>query len=540
MAVLAALAGLLAALGFSETGRAAPTPPEPGNPAPDTLAAAPIHAPDSTRAAMPAAGIVPSTAPTELPLGTSSEEEQFARYRQSVAVLDDGTFATVWTEGTGSQVGVRMQWIDSEGQPLLEAGGSVLGVEGTRQEAPAVVARAGGGAFVGFTRDPIHDGTFTTFVQAFDGQGRASWPTGGVQAMEDDDFHFQPHLVADSAGGVYVCAIKVFVDQIWCQHLDAAGHRTWADPGISAGGMAGRRMLPRGVLGAEEDLLLFWGNAGDPSDGVQDFLAMEGQRFSLGGTRLWGSTGLVLRRTRVPETTSFGEDFFAVVTDGSGGAVVIFEDTLGPFLTGPDVVAQRVAPDGSRLWEGKEDGFAVLSADAPLSRHDASIAGPDGSVFVSVLELGDGTPGNLVLYHLDGAGDTIWPAAGIPLSDPAAEGIHYSSSASFDGGILRWAFTRRPTPDPETSDIYLARFREDGGRLDGPGGFAVSTAIGRQELRGLAFSPAAAGLLVVWLDRRGGEGADYDTYGALVPAEVVFADGFELGDFAAWAATAPT
>jgi hypothetical protein len=255
-------------------------------------------------------------------------------------------------------------------------------------------------------------------------------------------------------------------------------------------------------------LVLFWQNQRrSASTGP---MLMEGQHFDDQGTPLWGPGGKVVRTTRLAPAGRYSYFFYQVASDGSGGAVLAFNDWAGgdPAL---DVMAQRVSFDGELLWgEG-----AVVTAASGHQQHETTIGAPDGGAFVAVYEETGENRNRLLLFRLNPDGSHAWGSAGRLLSDAQATASDYSVHGSFDQGRLRLAWTHQHALYSHEMDVQLAAYTLEGARSGGSAGLTLTTAPGTQFVNGLAYSPAIPGVLVVWDDARKGW-ADVDVAGAAV------------------------
>ncbi|GAI54172.1 unnamed protein product, partial [marine sediment metagenome] len=75
------------------------------------------------------------------------------------------------------------------------------------------------------------------------------------------------------------------------------------------------------------------------------------QRVSADGDCLWGEQGILVYDT-APDPR-----WAKLISDGSGGAVIVWEDNRGPDT---DIYAQRISSDGQLLWP--DMGVPVASA----------------------------------------------------------------------------------------------------------------------------------------------------------------------------------
>ena len=476
---------------------------------------------------------LPAHAIEEIPLATNTLSQSTDGAGVSAVALEGGGFAALWLVLGFPDSELQMQWLDKNGEILFEEGGRTIAGNGVGNT--TMVANPDGGVFVAF------GGSFGNpvgmRVQSFDATGDPRWPGVGVVVSTLADFQVTPTLVPDSSGGVYVCFALQTDLEIWCQHLDAAGNLLWSPEGIEAGGIPGTRIRPLGVADGSGGLLVFWRNLRDSTDQQIDFIRMEGQHFDSAGSRLWGE-GLLVRDTLLEEGEFFELDSYAVIGDGAGGAVVTFEARRDLKTENRGIVAQRVAGDGTLLWR---NGITVVD-DVPSTQHRAAVQPHDGGVIVVSSETINEVTTRLRIFRLDANGQHRWPEEGLLLSDPSSTGANINPRGSFDRGVLRVAWTTQLPDEIFEMDILLARYDQDGARLE-PASETVTSAPIAQFCSALVFSEATDKFFILWDDSRSNNFENGDIYAAEVPAaflgDMIFADGFELGDTSGWSAVNP-
>jgi hypothetical protein len=446
----------------------------------------------------------------EVGFGVTPADDEYNELRQSVALLADGSFATVWnTAGDG-----RLQILRPDGSKVFPDDGRRVTDSPLPFSNIVVTANPDGGAFVAFSGGA--PGGTQAFVQSFDADGNPRWQTSGVFAATPDfgDEQIQTQLAAAPQGGVYVCfqsfhKIGGRGDEIVCQRLSAGGQRLWTDQGVSAnGGPDGNfRELPKMVRDGRNGLMVFWRNAHMGLLTPNEHVTIEGQHLAPDGTRSWGAKGRTVRTARLTGGAGGGYASLAAVPDGQGGAVISFND--GTSVNDLDVFAQRITGDGRLLWR---NGVA-LATGRPYQAHDSLTATPDGGAFVTVWLPLTGQGDQLWLYRLGPNGKVLWKQR-ITSGDPLAYASDFGAYASFDGGRLRLAWEHYRSLG-EAFDVYLAVYDLAGHRLNGADGTPLTSAPDSQFLRGFIFDPVRKQGLAVWDDQRRANAVDFDTRGAL-------------------------
>jgi hypothetical protein len=194
----------------------------------------------------------------------------------------------------------------------------------------------------------------------------------------------------------------------------------------------------------------------------------------------------------------------AIVSDGSGGAIVIWEDSRSS-LTAPDIFAQHVLASGAVDAAWPANGLAV-SAIQGIQDFPSLISDGAGGAIVTWM---DGRLGTSVVdiyaQHVLPSGNTdpSWPTNGAAIT--TADGPQTSPTIVGDGSggaIITWSDGRNAT---SSFDIYAQHLLHSG--VVDPSwpvnGLAVSTAP-QGQFEPKIVSDGAHGAVVTWYDNQNG------------------------------------
>jgi len=361
---------------------------------------------------------------------------------------------------------------------------------------PAVVADGNGGAFVFWNETPYNYGT-GLYANHVDVGGNYLWGVEGKQiAMGDVS---PPEAINDGAGGTIV----TWGDKngLYVQRLNSSGTPVWtweeAYPELGLLGMTGDGS--GGVILLRQDR------------NEQVYV----QRISAEGVNLWGEGGTNIGRIQ------YAYMGMPIVSDGSGGAVVIWED---PRREG--VYAQRVSQDGELLWaidgvpvtsrtgeterpqlindgtsnfiiawteHSFDEGFRETVYIQKLSADGNRLWGEQGIMIHDITEMqsdphltADGSGGCIVVWretqHLDfkasevlaqrmsSVGEMLWQEDGVPVSDitqnsPSPDlGLVYVTGDGAGGGTVIWVADKY-TDRQHERQVYAQKLNSDGQRV---------------------------------------------------------------------------
>jgi hypothetical protein len=467
-------------------------------------------------------------------LGTSHDPEYFnySRFnRQSVTVMKDGRFAVVWTQFPQSPLYgaiAHVQYIGSDGSKALGPFGRAVTSSNIEQRATSVVAHAEEGVLVALERfvpgSEPYSGGRRLVVQRLDGRGHPRWHQGVFAAPASRaEYQSEGALLASSDGGAFACFIREGFLQwdanIFCQRFSADGQRLWGLRAVQAVTSPSTGRLETPPLAVADDdggLLVFWQDVRTRLG--SGTVTLRGQRFGPDGSRLWGDEGRIVYTWHL---LSHHQVSFTLVSDGSGGAILAFDDWPGPpspIRTERVVIVQRVSGDGDSLWGS--GGLVVASGDRWL---DSLIAGPDGGAFVGVMTYDSNSNLHLAFHRITADGRSIWPADGVPIADPAVyDQDDVQASGSFDDGVLRLAWMHYVPVF--RYEIRFGALDADGNRLAGAAGILLAPADSQKTLEGFAVNPETGTVFAAWVRYKRDDidtdvhGAVYDSSRALTPA----------------------
>jgi hypothetical protein len=368
---------------------------------------------------------------------------------------------------------------------------------------------------------------------------------GGVPICTADGDQTAPQFISDGTGGGIVTwqDFRFGEWDIYAQRVDGTGIAHWADNGIPICAEDGDQTMPSIVPDGAGGAIIIWE---DYREGNYDIYA---QRVTADGDTLWAADGM-------PVDTSMGDQAnLSVVPDGSGGAIMVWEDTRngdweiygqridnnGNLLWGPgavlirgmlgypyaptlaalsgggacvtwydyrngwaDVYAQKIGSDGSMLWQ--TDG--VLVCPYSSYKYSPQVA-DDGSGGAIIAWIDERDSENYPVYaqRLDADGALAWQQNGVMVFPVYGNDIP-RLVADGSGGII----AALDVYDTSTwvTDIWAQRLDHNGNVLWGPKGTAVCLAADLQYGQDLA-SDGRGGVIIVWEDYRAQDGYS-DTY----------------------------
>lgn len=430
-------------------------------------------------------------------------------WQTSPRAVSDGAGGVIvaWVDGRNgscnptfaAQCDIFAQRISAEGETLWGASGVPICTAERNQGVNGGIAitsdEAGGAIIVWFDARPPTS-CCEVFAQRVDSNGAVKWTQDGMLISPPPPIYGSspisgiPHVVSDGAGG----AIIEWVDEyeldmlptaiITVQRVDANGQALWASGGILVGTPSnyyGISMTPDEHGG----VIIAWNHVihGEGYSYNEDIFA---QRIKSSGQITWQTDGV--RVTNEPH----GQKFPDVVSDGNGGAIVVWGDernnsgmtSCHSAYGNCDIFAQRVGAAGQVLWQ--DNGIPISTAE--------------GNQFLPQI-VGDGSQGAIIAWQdcrntlddppcmsnlqcpcifgmdifaqrVNTNGQMLWQPDGSPVSIAAEnQGVHsgtplnpglFIASDGLGGAILAWPDGRNNgcamlKGFPSNCDLYAQR-----------------------------------------------------------------------------------
>lgn len=296
-----------------------------------------------------------------------------------LARLSDGDFAVSWSRSPASGPGsVHVQRLDRNGVPQYPGQGlEIVGAGNEKPAFSAVAASDAGSVIVAYVRDTA---TFASprhlRAQKFDVAGNALWNAGAPLVVYDAasmPIAYQPQVIAADGGGAIFAwhsSIGSFFDS-YIQRVDAAGSELYPLNGLLVSTEASRSKL--------EPQIAVAGSGGDcwvafnKRNSAQSQWASCLQRISIGGTRLYGDSGIeLLPFNSIPKQSE------RISTVGNDVVVLSLEQSNAP-LQGLRLFAWRVDASGAFIWQP-----VVRELSSVLSTKDKLVMAADSSQVVRV------------------------------------------------------------------------------------------------------------------------------------------------------------
>ncbi len=435
-------------------------------------------------------------------------------------VVSDGAGGTIITwqdlrDGNAPDIYAQHVLASGEVDPAWPADGRALcAVAGSQQTNPEIVSDGAGGAIVTW-QDARGNVGFDIYAQHVLASGAVdpAWPANGRALCTAANDQFYPQLVGDGAGGAIVTWNDVRADSpnydIYAQHVLASGavDPVWPVDGralcLAENDQGGPRIASDGAGGA----IVTW------YDGRGSNYHIYAQHVLVTGTvdELWPVDGVAVCTAPLIQLDP------AIVTDGSGGAIITWKDSRA--ATGFDIYAQRVLASGTvdPLWP--VDGQALCTAGSPQGVPQIVTDGSGGAIVAWHDQRGFDL--DIYAQHVLASGgvDPAWPADGTGVCTAASHQSYVQIVADGNGGMIAtWQDVRSGT----SVDVY-AQHALASGVLDPAwptDGKALCQA-GNQQDTPYIIGDGAGGAIVSWSDARVG---NFDIYASRVYASGGVAD----------------
>ena len=314
------------------------------------------------------------------------------------------------------------------------------------------------------TRNGIRD----IFAQKIDSNGNALWSDGGIEVVTEPGRQEDPILISDDNGGAYIIWAD-YKDEpsygdIYIQHIDSDGIRTFADSGIGLATNDYLQSAPNACKDGSGGVYVIWNNKETTTFGE-----IYGTHVSSNGTVV--DEGLGTPLISYSFTTEFSNPSLEYA--GNGEAIMVWED---PRNNNIDIYAQKIQySDGvlETIWTSAEEG------GIPICDNEEDQTGPKvttvNDTYTAVVwedKRDNWNPdiyGQLIEYQQDGSFSVVYEDDGRVIATDSRQQINPRVKASDGGTFVVWEDYRLGNQP----DIYIQKIDESGTDLWGENGIAV-------------------------------------------------------------------
>lgn len=278
----------------------------------------------------------------------NAANEQF-----SASIVSDGAGGAIlsWQDSrTPLNTDIYAQRIDAAGAVQWTADGVAISAASGTQSVPNIVADGAGGAIIAW-QDYRNGNVSDIYAQRINSGGSVQWAADGIVVSSETGEQQFPSIVSDNNNGAIITwqDFRSGIADIYAQRLDGLGTVQWPPSGVSICTATSYQYNPVIASDGANGAIITWY---DVRNGNQDIFA---QRINAAGSIQWPVNGVAVSTT--PETQTVP----AIISDGSGGAIITWQDQRNGSGNN-DVFAQKINASGAIQWAN--NGTAIGNSNA--------------------------------------------------------------------------------------------------------------------------------------------------------------------------------
>jgi Secretion system C-terminal sorting domain len=253
-------------------------------------------------------------------------------------IISDGNGGAIiaWHEYVNppGQFDIYAQQINANGITGWGSSGiSICGLT-SNQLRPQLISDGSNGAIIvweDYRNAPTYSNLYAQKVNA---GGVIQWTLNGVDIAPNTLHQLRHKLLSDGSGGAFI-TWQYSINLVYAQRINSAGVTQWASDGVSIGA-AGDSRFPQIVTDGGTGAIITWYDYRGSGNG--DIFA---QHINSAGTVLWPVNGASVCRD------PSGQIYPRLVENGSGGAILTWEDSRNSGTNSSDVYAQQITASGT-------------------------------------------------------------------------------------------------------------------------------------------------------------------------------------------------
>ena len=323
------------------------------------------------------------------------------------------------------------------------------------------------------------------------------WNANGASICPAPDEQYEPHIISDGAGG----AIITWKDErnygatgsdIYAQRINSAGIPLWDPNGTLICNAVGDQENPQLASDGAGGAIITWSDERvNPSQ--DDIYA---QRINSAGTILWDDNGVLICNEA---NDQYDQE---IISDGAGGAIIIWSDMRNLVITWADLYAQKIDSAGITQWD---DNGTLISNELKYQWDPELVSDGAGGAIITWEDYRDEVTNGYDIYGqmIDSSGNTLWDDNGTIICNENGHQVNPRLVSDDAGGaIITWQ-DQRFGPN----DIYAQKVNADGLLQWDEHWTLISNETGNQMDPQIA-SDGAGGAIITWRDERVGSSED--------------------------------
>lgn len=245
----------------------------------------------------------------------------------------NGAIITWSLAGSGSNIDVYAQRINSTGDIQWGALGAAICIEIERQSDPRLVSDGAGGAIIAW-RDRRNGPRWNLYSQRINSTGDKQWSISDEPICTGLVNTLSHNIASDGAQGAIIT--WVLNNDIFAQRINSSGDVQWTFNGIPICSAANSQDDPEIVSDGENGAIITW------RDGRQISWDLFAQKVNANGVPQWEENGTEICNASEQQNNP------RVVNDGQGGAIIVWDDFRNNIDL--DIYTQRINRNGNILW----------------------------------------------------------------------------------------------------------------------------------------------------------------------------------------------
>jgi len=353
-------------------------------------------------------------------------------------IVSDGSGGAIitWQDFRSGNSDIHAQRVNAAGVPQWTVNGVAISTDDSWDMNPTIVSDGSGGAIITWM-DLRSWSSWDVYVQRVNASGAVQWVANGVAICTVANDQGYPRIASDGSGGAIITWMdyRSGMPLAYAQRVNASGAVQWTpDDGVAIAATTGFQVYPIITSDGSGGAIITWT---DPGGSSADIYA---QRMNAAGVPQWTEYGAAIC------TAAYDQGYPAIASDGSGGAIITWMD----YRSGSafDVYAQRVNTSGVPEWTA--DGVAICTAvgdqNAPAIVSDGS-----GGAIITWMDL-RGSDYDMYVQRVNTSGLPQWTADGVAICTTIGDTYYPTIVSSGSGGaIITWQDLRSPSSG---YDIY--------------------------------------------------------------------------------------
>jgi hypothetical protein len=317
-----------------------------------------------------------------------------------VDLTADGSGGAIitWSDARGANKDIYAQKINANGVVQWTSNGVLVCDAAGNQEAPKIALDNSNNAVLAW--EDSRGSSKDIYAQMINANGVVQWANNGVVVCNSNSTQNNISIISEANTIIVWDDFRSSPKKIYSQKINSSGVVQWVANGIRVDNSTSSANDPALISDGAEGAIYSWYDTR-----IANYVIFA-QKVNASGVKQWGANDVQLT------THSTWQIYSKLTTDGSGGAIIAWEDRVNG-VSNSDIYAQKVNSSGVPQWSTSGVNITNVTKD---QRNAEIVSDGNGGAIITWNDLRQGNDWDVYAQKVNAAGTPQWTSNGVAIA----------------------------------------------------------------------------------------------------------------------------